>query len=179
MVDINTQVKKSLRKQDKSSTAVKQLEEEIHNLKSQLARALADYQNLEKRMASDKDQWIKFAGAEILSEMLPVLDTLEAAQKADPNDETTTIIIKQFNTVLEHVGVIPVRAAGELFDPNVMECLEVAPGEPENVVAEEVVRGYYYHDRLLRPAKVRVYKSEVSSKTEELAKEATQTGDYV
>lgn len=178
MVNINANIKKSANKPAKSPAAFRQFEEEMQNLKNQLARALADYQNLERRIASDKDSWIKYAGANIISEMLPILDTLKAAYKAKPDDETLALIIKHFESTLEHLGVTSVQAAGQAFDPNSMECLEVTQGEPENLVAEEVAKGYYYHDRLLRPAKVKVYRKDAEPKVEESAQEATQANDY-
>lgn len=178
MVNINPITKKSSHKQDKSSPAIKQFEEEMQNLKNQLARALADYQNLEKRIATDKDGWIKYAGANIISELLPVLDTLKAAHKANPGDNALALAIKQFETVLNQLGVTTVQAAGQPFDPNSMECLEVVDGEPEDLVAEEVSRGYHYHDRLLRPAKVRVYKKQLPSQNESVEPEV-QTNDQI
>lgn len=179
MVDTTPPTKKSSRKQDKSSTAIKQFEEEIQNLKNQLARALADYQNLEKRIATDKDSWIKYAGATTITELLPVLDTLKAAHKANPNDSALALTIKQFEDVLNQLGVTEVQAAGQPFDPNTMECLEVVDGQPENLVAEEASKGYYYHDRLLRPAKVRVYKKQEIEDQAESGQPEVQTDNQI
>lgn len=136
-------------------------------MKNQLARALADYQNLEKRVASEKEVWVKYAGAEILSGFLPVLDTLKLALKSSPEEskQGLALSIKQFENVLADLGVAPVVAVGRLFDPATMECTETVVGEPENQVAEEATSGYLYHGRLLRPAQVKVYKTVSASLT--------------
>jgi molecular chaperone GrpE len=134
---------------------------ELQGVKNQLARALADYQNLEKRMAADRESWIMFSGMEILLRLLPLIDTLKSVQAHNKEAEGLDLAIKQFETILNEAGVTPITAAGQQFDPKVMECVEAVAGEPDNQVAEETQIGYYYHDRVLRPARVKVYKKEI------------------
>lgn len=151
-----TKIKKQPKVEDGQSPS----KQEVESLKGQLARALADYQNLEKRVVSDREGWIKYAGAEILSQLLPVLDTLKLALKNTPaeSQEGLALAIKQFENVLGELGVAPVVTLEQKFDPVTMECTETVSGEPEEQVAEEITTGYLYRDRLLRPAMVKVYK---------------------
>lgn len=149
-------------KRDQVSKDIGKLEEELSGLKNQLARALADYQNLEKRVVSEKEAWVKYAGAEILAQFLPVLDTLKLALKSLPaeSQEGLALAIKQFENVFASLGVTPVVTLGQRFEPTAMECIETVVGEPDGQVAEEVTGGYFYHERLLRPARVKVFKKE-------------------
>lgn len=146
-------------KKNQPKTDTKKHEEELLSLKSQLARALADYQNLEKRVAAAKEGWMKFAAADIIQKLLPVLDTLKVARASDVGGESLDLVVKQFESALSEVGVTPIKTAGEVFDPVKMDCVEVVAGEPDGQVMAEIAPGYYYHDHVLRPAKVKVYKA--------------------
>ena len=148
---------------------MKKLEDELSLLKGQLVRALADYQNLEKRVASDREGWVRFAGSEIVSKFLPILDTLKLVLKNQPGEaqEGLAIAIKQFENVLEEIGVDVVATGGKVFNPETMECVETVNGDSENQIAEELATGYTYNGRLLRPAKVKVYKKKTEKAFEE------------
>lgn len=118
-------------------------------------RALADYQNLEKRTREERGEWIRSSGRDILLRLLPVLDTLSLANK-HIEDEGIKVTLKQFVDVLNVEGVVKIETSGKKFDPHIMEAVEQVD-EGDNVV-EEVREGYMLHDRLLRPAQVRVGK---------------------
>jgi molecular chaperone GrpE len=127
-------------------------------LEHQVKRTLADYQNLEKRVAEDRVEWLKLANKQLLQRILPALDSLILAEK-HTKDEGVIISIKMFLDALEQEGVKKIETIGKDFDPNTMECVHVADGAAGKVV-EEVKLGYTLYDKVLRPAQVIVGKSE-------------------
>src|SRR3989344_2096327 len=102
--------------------------EQLKNVENQLKRALADYQNLEKRIASEKSEWIKIANKELLLRLLPGLDSLILAQK-HTQDEGIKLSIKHFLEILEKVGVKKIETEGKDFNPNLMEAVSTEEGE--------------------------------------------------
>lgn len=122
--------------------------------KSKYLRALADYQNLEKRTHSEKEETRRFAIQIFLERLLPVLDTLERATK-HLHDQGLTLAIKEFEAILSEFGVTRIETVGKEFNPHEMECIEVIVGE-ENIVKEETQAGYKLHDKILRVAQVKV-----------------------
>ncbi|QHO63260.1 nucleotide exchange factor GrpE [Candidatus Chazhemtobacterium aquaticus] len=138
----------------KTSSKTIHLQNQIQDLENRFKRALADYQNLEKRHASQKGDLIKFANQGLLDKLLPLLDDLERAQ-AHLQDSGLELIIGQFRQLLISEGVTPIISDRQIFDPQTMDCAEVVPG-PKNKVVTTLAKGYYYHDRVLRPARVEV-----------------------
>jgi molecular chaperone GrpE len=133
---------------------------ELSNLENQLKRALADYQNLEKRIATEKSSWILASNKNLLLKLLPGLDSLLLAEK-HTQDEGVKISIKHFLDILEAEGVKKIETIGKDFDPNLMEAITTQEGE-DNKVLEEVRTGYMLFDQILRPAQVIVGKSATS-----------------
>jgi molecular chaperone GrpE len=130
---------------------------EFENLENQLKRALADYQNLEKRIAEEKGIWLKVANRNLLLKLLPGFDSLLLAEK-HTQDEGVKLSIKHFQDILENEGVKKIETVGKDFDPNLMEAIGTTQGE-DNKVIEEVRTGYMLFDQVLRPAQVIVGKS--------------------
>jgi molecular chaperone GrpE len=130
---------------------------ELSNLENQLKRALADYQNLEKRIASEKSSWILASNKNLLLRLLPGLDSLLLAEK-HTQDEGVKLSIKHFLDILEQDGVKKIETVGKDFDPNLMEAITTQVGE-DNKVLEEVRSGYMLFETVLRPAQVIVGKS--------------------
>lgn len=128
------------------------LDEAVNNWK----RAVAEYQNLEKRVNEERKDWIKLANKELLLQLLPVLDTLMIAQD-HIRDEGLKLATKQFLDVLRAEGVERIETNGQIFDPNTMECVDTVSGE-ENKVFEEIRAGFMLHGHILRPAQVKVGK---------------------
>ena len=120
-------------------------------LESQLARALADYANLERRFASDSSAVIKFAKSDLITKLLDVRDHLAMAS-VQIKDQSLTMILTSLDKILLEEGVVEVKTEG-LYDPASMECQEMTEGEKDYVI--KVVRpGYKLHDRVLRNARV-------------------------
>jgi len=134
--------------------STQQLQKQIEDLENRFKRALADYQNLEKRQASQKQDFIKFANESLLDKLLPLIDDLERAQN-HLNDSGLSMILNQFLQILSSEGIAPIKTDNQPFDPKSMDCVEVVPGKKDHVI-NTVTKGYLYHDRILRPARVEV-----------------------
>ena len=129
--------------------------EELAQVETRYKRALADYQNLEKRSREERSDWIKQASKDILLRLLPLVDTLSLANKHEEN-QTLKVAYQQFLDILKSEGVTKIETVGKKFDPHLMECIDMA-GDGDEVI-EEVREGYMLHDKLLRVAQVRVGK---------------------
>lgn len=157
----------------KTDELKKQLEEVTNNWK----RALADYQNLEKRTKEEKEEFVKFANKNLILQLLPVLDTFDKLEE-HLKDDGLALIVKQFRDILLSKGLKKIEVLGRDFSPEEMECVEVEEGE-ENKVLKETRPGYKMKDKIIRPAQVIVGKKEIDEKAEEETKEQLTKGDYM
>lgn len=137
--------------------SIEKLKQEISEWQSKYLRALADYQNLEKRVNEQKLEIVKNASERIIRELLPVIDTLEKAE-VHLKDAGLTLGIKNFQTVLAINGLEKIAVAGRKFDPHEMECIEVVGDRNSDDVIEELRPGYKLGGRLIRAAQVKVGK---------------------
>lgn len=117
-------------------------------------RALADYQNLERRTGEEKKDFAQYANSTLILKILPSLDSLEKAQE-HLKDEGLDLAIKQLKDGLREAGVAEMETLGVEFNPESMECLELTEGD-EGIVLEEVRKGYKLGDKVIRTAMVRV-----------------------
>jgi len=136
-------------------------------------RAQADFINYKRRTEQERQDFNSFANANLLCGILPVLDDLERALNAIPEEfsgddwvEGVRLVERKFKTVLEGQGVKPICALNEPFDPKLHEALRQEKGK-EGIVIAELQKGYTLHDKLLRPARVVVGTGEVETKEEE------------
>jgi molecular chaperone GrpE len=151
-------------------SSVSQTESEVDRLKSEnagyldrLARLQAEFDNFRKRSAREQQDFRDYALADALKQVLPLLDSLDRALKTE-NASTedfragVELIDRQFHDVLTRLGVEPIAAAGQPFDPNLHQAIQMVDTDtvPDNHVVDELQRGYRIKDRLLRPAMVRV-----------------------
>ncbi|MBL7071683.1 MAG: nucleotide exchange factor GrpE [Candidatus Omnitrophica bacterium] len=135
--------------------------------KNKYLMAHADLDNARKRMAKEKEDYVKFANEKFLSEILYVVDNFDRAldhmngtQKVDTILQGIKMIQKQFHLLLEQKGVIKIEALGKKFDPAFHEAIEhIESGEEEDgIIIEEVQTGYLFNNRLLRPSVVKIGK---------------------
>lgn len=126
----------------------KSLEESENKFK----RALADYQNLEKRVRSERLELIQSANRDLLLRFLPIFDTLLMA-KQHSDDKNLSICLNQLKDTLKNEGVTKLEVEGESFEPEKMEVITTTPGK-EGEVISEVRAGFLLHEALLRPAQV-------------------------
>ncbi|HKO63273.1 MAG TPA: nucleotide exchange factor GrpE [Pyrinomonadaceae bacterium] len=149
---------------------LKRLEGEVKELKEALARRQADFENYRKRVERERTETYNRVVADIAAKLLPVLDNLkraletEASVEASETDEFrhflsgVDLIYKQLNGVLDALGVKPILAEGEHFNPHLHEAVVTEPTddyEPDTVM-HEIVRGYRLGDKLIRPSLVKV-----------------------
>ncbi len=127
-------------------------------------RAEADLANYRRRAEQERAELLRYGNATLIRKILPVLDDFERAISAIPEGaasegwlEGIKLIDRKLRTVLEQEGVTPVEALGQVFDPHVHEAVmrEESEGNTD-VVVEEFQKGYRLHDRVLRPAMVKV-----------------------
>jgi molecular chaperone GrpE len=143
------------------------LRRERDALQDRLLRTAAEFDNYRKRIERERREWTEFAGADILTEMLPIVDDLERALQAPATGDAEAyrrgveLIHKQMVDLLRKRGVKTIEAVGTTFDPRIHEAVmqEVSPDHTEGEVMAELRRGYTLGDRLLRPAAVKVAKA--------------------
>jgi molecular chaperone GrpE len=136
---------------------IEEIEKERDEWKAKCMRALADYQNLERRNREEREEIRKFAGEIVIVKMLSAIDTLKKA-KDHLKDAGLDLAYKEFKDVLLGQGMEEIKTVGEDFNPHEMECIEVVGGE-ENKVIEEVRAGYRLYGKVLRVAQVKVGKN--------------------
>lgn len=141
----------------KKKTATGKNDQRNQELEDQLKRALADYQNLERRVEGERRLLSTLSSAILIEKFLPVLDNLENAQK-HLNDEGLDIVIKQFKDVLTSEGVSEIESEGQEFDPNLHEAIETSEGTNDGRIVKVLRKGYKLGDKVLRAAQVVVEK---------------------
>lgn len=127
-------------------------------------RTQAEFINYQARARREREEFSKYAAESILRELLPVVDSLQRLQAA-PGGADVPILLdgvrlteRELLRILAKSGVRPMETAGKKFDPAFHEAAETveAPGKAAGEIIEEVRRGYLLHDRVLRPAHVKV-----------------------
>ncbi|WP_350342503.1 nucleotide exchange factor GrpE [Proteinivorax tanatarense] len=149
---------------------VKSLNNELENQKEknnellgQLARLQADFDNFRKRTAKEKRELTKNANADLILNLLPVLDNFELALQNQQDDgfrKGVEMILKQFIDILKKEGLQEIEALNKLFDPTLHEAVmqEEKHDVEKDVVIEVMRKGYLLNDKLLRPSMVKVSK---------------------
>ena len=151
------------------SSALDETSEELTKVKDQLLRTVAEMENVRRRAQRDVENAHKFAVEKLLSDLLPVIDSLEKAVEAakttenpDSMAEGIRLSLKLFVSTLEKAGIAIVDPLGEPFDPQLHEAMAMVPNpdaEP-NSVMDVMQRGYTLNGRLVRAAKVVVVKGD-------------------
>jgi molecular chaperone GrpE len=145
-----------------SETAAAAVEQDLREFKDRYLRTLADFENFRKRSEREKQDYFKYAMAGVIKDLLPVLDNfdraLEHAEEGDDFHKGVSLIYKQLFDVLGRHGLRVVEESGARFDPNLHEAVvtEENPNVPNHTVTAVLQKGYFLHDRLLRPAMVKV-----------------------
>jgi len=145
---------------------LQQLEKEHETLNSQYMRIAADFDNFRKRQTRDQDDLKIQLTCSTLSEILPIVDNFERArQQLNPEGEEAQVLhrsyqglYKQLVEVLKQLGVAPMRVVDQTFDPTLHEAVmrEPSDAKAEDIVIEELQRGYHLNGRVLRHALVKV-----------------------
>lgn len=147
---------------DPAQDELEQLRAELEQLRAQSLLERADLENQRKRLARDVDAARRFANERLLSELLPVFDSLEAglanAPAQDPLRDGVELTLRQLRKVASDGGLEAVAPApGDAFDPERHQAMTTAPATPgiaPGAIVQAFQRGYVLHGRLLRPALV-------------------------
>ena len=140
-------------------------DEKIDELNDKLRRSMAEFDNYRKRTDKEKSAMYEIGAKDVIEKILPVIDNFERGLKSIPEDQKggpvasgMEMIYKQLITVLSDLGVTPIEAVGQEFDPNLHNAVMHAEDEGlgENIVAEEFQKGYKYKDTVLRHSMVKV-----------------------
>jgi len=136
-------------------------------------RAQADFINYKRRSEQEKEEIGKFANAILMLNLLPILDDLERAFTSVPPRlakhnwvDGVRLIERKLQASLEAQGLSQIKALGEPFDPNLHEAVMQGKGK-ENIVVDELQKGYKLHDRVIRPSRVVVGNGEEEEKKED------------
>ena len=143
------------------------LRREKDALQDRLLRTAAEFDNYRKRVERERRELAQYAGADILTDLLPIVDDLDRALQAPAGGDAETyrrgveLIQKQMLNLLQRRGVKPIEAVGTQFDPRFHEAVvhEVSDAHREGEVMAELRKGYTLGERLLRPAAVKVAKA--------------------
>jgi molecular chaperone GrpE len=145
------------------SAELQRLRAERDTLLDRLARMQADFENSRKRAAREQQEFRDYALADAIKALLPTLDSLERALQSSASEKSELrsgieLVYKQLQDTLMKLGLRPIPAKGEPFDPRLHEAIEMVEttAAPDHQILDELQRGYKLKDRLLRPAMVKV-----------------------
>lgn len=140
-------------------------DEKIEELTDKLTRQMAEFDNFRKRTEKEKSQMYEIGAKDIIEKILPVVDNFERGiaavpeeEKSNPFAEGMEKIYKQLMTTLEEIGVKPIEAVGQEFDPDFHNAVMHVEDEEvgENIITEEFQKGYLYRDSVVRHSMVKV-----------------------
>lgn len=141
----------------KDTATIDVLNLKISDLSDKLARALADYANLEKRIDAQRQLFANLATANMLNKLVPVLDDLYLAQ-AHLNDHGLKLTMDKLKQLIKSEGIEEINPEGMVYDATTMTCIGTGEGEDNKVLIVHKL-GYKLNDQVIRPAEVVVGKS--------------------
>jgi len=142
---------------EKLNQEIAQLKQQVDEFKNKYLRAIADYQNLEKRVGEERFELMKMANKNLLIKILPFLDNLEKAELF-VKDEGLKISKDHFVQILKDAGLEEIEMMGKDFDPITAEAVQLVPGKEEGKIVEVLQKGYKFEDKIIRVAQVKVSK---------------------
>ncbi len=151
---------------DSLQQRLSQIEAQALEWKNQWLRSVADFKNYKRRIETEREELKRNANADLLLKLLPILDDFERAVDNVPTDvantpwwEGTKMVAQKMRMLLESEGVTTIESVGHPFDPNLHHAVAYDEKQGQSdTVTEELQKGYKIHDRVLRPAMVRVAK---------------------
>ncbi|MBQ7792025.1 MAG: nucleotide exchange factor GrpE [Clostridia bacterium] len=161
--EVEETVEETVETEQEEANPLEELEEKIAALQDKNLRLMAEFENYKKRTQKEKEQSYEFAMADTVGKLLPVLDTLELSLTQNATDGNAfkagiELVVKQFRTTLEKIGVTEIPALNEPFNPelhNAVMRAEDGDGEPDTVV-EVLQKGYTLKERVIRHSMVKV-----------------------
>jgi molecular chaperone GrpE len=154
----------SSERSDELAKELEQVKTEKAEIYDKLLRKAADFDNYRKRTEKEKREHQQYALADFMSELILILDNFERAfahsdEESNPEyQKGVELIYRQLRDLMEKKGLRPMQAEGKPFDPNIHEAIarEERDDLPDDTVLEELQKGYFFRDKLLRPALVKV-----------------------
>ncbi len=146
---------------------VEELKQQLEDLKDKYLRLFAEFENYKRRTLKEKAEWIRTAGEDTMSALLPILDDFDRARKFalenDPQSwsEGLELLYQKLYTTLRNKGLEPMETTGETFDPDLHEAVTEIPATEEEMkgkVVDTIEKGYRLNDKIIRHAKVVVGK---------------------
>ena len=162
---------------DERDTVQRELDSKIDEVKSlndKYLRLAAEFDNYKRRAQRDQSEGIRFANEKIFKDLLPIIDNLERALQCGSDQtgnggllEGVELTYKQFLETLTKFGVRQISSVGELFDPAMHQAVAQVDSDTAkpNTVVEEFQKGYFLHERILRPSMVTVAKDKPAEDT--------------
>ncbi len=171
-IDINTDESLSgtshLNEPVEEESGLEKLKAELEDQKDKFVRKVAEFENFRRRSAKERVELIQTAGKEVITDLLDVLDDCDRAQKqiekSEDNKEIKDGVLLVFNklrNILSAKGLKPMQTIHEEFNPDLHEAITEIPaptGESKGKILDEIVKGYYLNDKIIRHAKVVVGK---------------------
>ena len=162
---------------------IEELKKSLQEANDKYIRLYADFENYKKITARNKEELLKYANEDLMTDILTVIDHLELALQHASNNETSDALakgieltLKELKTVLEKYGLVTIDALGKPFDPSVHHAMSQIESEDadENTVVKEFRKGYMLKDRVLRAALVGVAKKQAQPENAEKTTEQNQ-----
>ncbi len=153
---------KKEKKKSKKESEVEKLKAELDAKNDLLARTAAEFDNYKKRTDRERAAISEFAKAEVIKKLLPILDNIDRASAVEKDTpdyiKGIEMIVKQFETIADNIGIEQIAAEGDQFDPNFHEAVMHIEDETlgENVIAQVLQKGYKLGDTVIRAAMVKV-----------------------
>lgn len=153
------------KKKDKADKKTEELKEQVEQLQDKCMRQMAEFENFRKRTEKEKSAMFETGAKSVIEKILPVVDNFERGLASVPEEEKDSpfadgmnMIYRQLMTELDNMGVKPIKAVGQEFNPDLHNAvMQVESQEFESgVVAQELQKGYTYHDSVVRHSMVAV-----------------------
>ena len=157
--------KKKAKADKKNDAKCEAMQAKIDELEDRVKRQMAEFENFRKRTEKEKAMMFETGAKSVIDKILPVVDNFERGLATVPEDDENSafangmkMIYKQMMDELDKIGVKPIEAVGQEFDPNFHNAvMQVESEEYESgVVAQELLKGYMYHDSVVRHSMVAV-----------------------
>jgi len=156
--------------EDKPRDVAETLQKELSEQKEKYLRLYAEFENYKKMVQKEKEELINYANEKLIKDLLPIIDNFELAIKHAGSDESSkwiesmktgvTNTLKELLRILEKYGVKPIETVGQVFNPEIHHAVSTVETEEkeENIIIEELRKGYFYKNKLLREPLVAVSK---------------------
>lgn len=163
--EVAKETKKADKKKAKADKKNEAMQEKIDELEDRVKRQMAEFENFRKRTEKEKTMMFETGAKSVIEKILPVVDNFERGLATIPEDDKESafangmkMIYKQMMDELDKLGVKPIEAVGQEFDPNFHNAvMQVESEEYESgVVAQELLKGYMYHETVVRHSMVAV-----------------------